>query len=864
MGFSLALWLAATAVCPVRGQQTSSGAAGGVDAPARLGGGDAPARVTSGGRDGIAGFTAGSQSHRVVKVFNFEERAEGNFEDMPRYWFVVTGPSYPRYTADQTGFDAAVAHSGTHSLKMKLDGGSAALVLQTGAMAAIPGADYIVIASIQTRNVVHSRARISGWFVDQHGRAVERSSSSSELVRSNGQWTTVRFRLNGDYPDAAWIILRLELLQEEEFVHSTLDKHELHRQDLNAAAWFDDVAVYQLPRLDVTTDNPVNIIRAPESPRLNVLVHDLTGEKLTSVVRLYDQQGRQVDTQLRTLTGRESPSWTWQPRIERFGWYWAELDVHTAGSSDGLVGRRTAAFLYLPARQSMSLSQSQHFGLVAEQMPPEVRPLLPQMIERIGCGAVVTDVWNPATTADDLDNMRTQPDAVIDALLKRRLLVSLSLSGVPAPLAELAKADADKPWALLADDPKYWREDLKAALVRYGQQVHRWQIGAATDEELFWRPGGAGEYAKLARWFAEMAPRAQVVAPWPAHLMRQSANRAMSAMIVNVPASIAPDQIGGYLASLGKTHGQTDVLLRSLGLKDYDHAQREQDLAMRLIESWSSTPGSAPTPGSASHSNPPRTVYLSSPWVTSQSRHPTLVPDPVLGVFACAMDRLAGRRVVAELPIQPGVRCLILEDDDSSNPRGAGTGALALWLEQAEQSRVPVAMYLGEKPEQVDLFGNRTPLPTRDGVQHFVVTASPMFIEGVDTKLIRFRAAMRFAPAVVQSSYQVHPLTLGIANPWNHPITGRLKLTGLPDWDIRPRVIPFTITSGGATVVPMELTFPISETAGEKRITGSVELEGERNFQLDVSIPLTIGLKDIELHTTLTLEPQRAGACPPP
>ncbi len=769
-------------------------------------------------------------SRRVVHVFDFDERDKGNFGRLPRYWFVVRAVGYPRHTADLTEFDDAHAVSGERSLRMKSNGGSAAVVLRKGAIAAIPGADYVVSVQVRTERAEHARARMIGMFLDDSGRPIADSRAASDLIATDGRWQRAKLQLRGDHDDAAWIVLRLELLQSEQFRDATLGPHELYREDIGAIAWFDDVAIFQLPRIELASDTPTNVIRRPEAPKLNLTVRDLTGEKLTAHVRLYDEAGELLDQQRRVLDGRHAPRWTWSPKIDRLGWCWADLRV---SGERGLVGRRAMAFAWLPANDGAGAADARRFGIVAEGLPAQMRGLLPAMVDAMGIGAVIADVWRADMSHDELKALEAGPDAVIEQLIARRLGLTLSLAEAPRPLAEAARTDADKPLSLFDGDEKHWAAALRATLVRYGQSVNRWQIGRSDSDEAFWRDDLPELTAALRSRLAALVPDAKLVLPWSAQREGPAADRAPR-LTLHVPASVRPEHVAAHLKDFDPA--RTAVVLEALDPARFDHRQRAEDLALRVIEAWRADPAG---------------VYIAAPWNRADSRATAALPDPLLAVFANLADRLGERRIVGQMPLGERAACYILD--------GPAGGALVAWATGDGGADAELALFLGDAPVAIDLWGNRAPLASRDGRHQLKLGTMPLFVEGIDAKLARFRASLRFTPAFLESSHRVHQVALHLHNPWPTAISGKLRLDGQEDWKIQPRLIDFNIPAGDSLEVPVNVTFPISELAGRKRLTAALVLDADRRYALRVAAPLTIGLKDIEFHPTLSVEAGPAG-----
>ena len=169
---------------------------------------------------------------RLIHWFDFEERPFGNFEKMPRYWFAigrdpqVADPTFMRQPVHEklihrlgfpsfteVRFDQQHATSGDHAFYLKLNGGSAGAFLQNGAIPAVPDSDYLITANVRTASLRRASARLSAYLIDKQGRRIDASIARTEPLRTAGQWTAVAVRLNGEYPEADYMGIEIELLQ---------------------------------------------------------------------------------------------------------------------------------------------------------------------------------------------------------------------------------------------------------------------------------------------------------------------------------------------------------------------------------------------------------------------------------------------------------------------------------------------------------------------------------------------------------------------------------------------------------------------------------------------------------------------------
>ncbi|MCH7839913.1 MAG: hypothetical protein IID38_06725 [Planctomycetes bacterium] len=207
---------------------------------------------------------------RLVHLFDFEE--PDNYESLPKNWFIIGRPAetsdsrffreplhhdlmerpgYPSFT--QVRFDGRHTVSGKRSLFLGLNGGSAGAFLEVGTLPAVPQSDYLVTAFVRTESLVRSSAYLWAYFVDNHGNRIDASVTHTRPIRTHGQWTQVAIKLRGDIGGAVWIGLEADIRQPRRLLDDPLGRQRVLLQDVRGEAWFDDIAVWQLPRIEVAS-----------------------------------------------------------------------------------------------------------------------------------------------------------------------------------------------------------------------------------------------------------------------------------------------------------------------------------------------------------------------------------------------------------------------------------------------------------------------------------------------------------------------------------------------------------------------------------------------------------------------------------
>lgn len=303
---------------------------------------------------------------RLLHLFDFEEADDGNFEDKPRFWYamgrseqssnrnfnskpfnqkMMARKGFPNYTTVK--FNQPQSKKGPHNLHLGLNGGSAGAFVEVGAIAAVPGSDYMVTARIKTSALEYARARLIVYFIDASGRRIESSMQASDLLNTANSWEQVTIKLFGNHTDAAWIGMQVELLQpqhqmdfERSVATSKSGKHSVRYQQVKGDAWFDDIAIWQVPRVVVQTQSPVNLIVSPQQPLLTLQVRDLIGQRMLAVTTVYNHRHEVVAKTSRYVGRGRTSQWQWQPGISRYGWYLVDLSLYesTGQKPAGLVG----------------------------------------------------------------------------------------------------------------------------------------------------------------------------------------------------------------------------------------------------------------------------------------------------------------------------------------------------------------------------------------------------------------------------------------------------------------------------------------------------------------------------------------------
>lgn len=799
---------------------------------------------------------------RLVHLFDFEERSLGNFEDLPMHWFVVGRPAqtsdpnffrqplhveltrrggFPAFT--DVRFDAKERHTGEHSFLLTLNGGNAAAFLEVGTLAAVPTSDYLVSAMVRTDDLDRASARLVAYFLDAEGRVIEASRTASPRIGGTQDWSEATVRLSGDFAQAAWVGLELEVTQPMASADDPLGKQQVVLQDVHGSAWFDDISVWQLPHLDLVGNNRTGIVRSPEKPQFDIDVRDLTGRRLRAELRAYDHASRLVDSSQRPVGAGAPMTWRWTPRLPAFGWYLVDMTVHEDRPDSGVrgpVARSMTAMAWLPPTGDAGTIDGPdryRFALSAEGTPDDELGNVPDVLATTGLQSVLLSAWGRETTLSTLDARQAVLDGVLRGVLGSGRLAALSLAPVPKALAEAPGVESQHPLGVLKGDRGVWLPYLAPIVMRQGQRVRQWQLGSSAEAEAFFDRDLAGLMSGIEGEFRLLAPKPQLFVPWQLNQQRRAELPEGVVAAVHVPTSATPETLGAHLAEWRTPPSLSWLHLDALPADEVDHPGRVADLALRMVAGWGS--------GAAG-------MTLARPWTTAADAPDRLLPDPLLAVYTNVAGLLAGRQVIGRLPLHEGMEAVVLD--------GSAGGMIVASRRGAPLEEAVLDLYLGERPMAIDVWGNRRELPLTDGTHRVEVGDSPTFITGIDAELAMFRASFHVEPAFIESRQKPHAREVVVRNPWSRTINGRLQFTGPAGWQVQPAQHTFSLSPGQTMRLPVTMTFPFAELAGEKRLTARFDFTADRHYEVELFAPLELGLKDLDFDATLALRPAASGA----
>ncbi len=747
---------------------------------------------------------------RIVRSYDFEEAEQAPYV-MPINFYRHQAPQqgFPLFGHMQLTRDAA--HGGNWSFGFELDGGSLSALIPTAVIPVLPGSDYRVTAWVRTEGLTHSRARVSAWMNDAAGNPITESRLDSQLLKTNGAWQLVSILVPGNFDNAVDLVVDLQLLQRQQFVDPKRSLEEPLLDDMSGRSWFDDIAISNQPRIELSTSSPGNVVPESDDAQLSVLIRDLTGEDLNGTLRVLDLDGAIVTQETfpidRGTTGRIT-------NLSAFGsgWYRAVLEVQSGAKA---IARRTLDLVVMPSDSVRTRPHENTFGVVLPPTPAEDLETAVTILRRLGVSRALMSL--NGLQSDAMPRGSNAPDAsAVRQAAKELQADSIELTFL---LDDIRRQDTN------AQDQEPETENV---LANFWLDVRRWQIGAAeafegiNQEQLLALLTGANDT------LSDFVAGPVINIPWPIERVPITVPSPHGYNIA-LPYHVQAESLSEY-ASVWRSGGQMhSVTLQRSPAGRYHPRERVTDLVLRTLFAWRAGF---------------ERLTIDAPWSRRGEQRPQLMPDPSFGPWHVLASQLGRRHFVGEIPLGDGLRGWMLT---GNGPRDT---AIVAWNEQAPKRNAVIRMLLANGPvDVVNVFGNRKTIHPVDGVHTVALSTMPVFIEHANLNLAKFRAGVSIQPGFVPARRQAHEQELSLSNPWDVPITAQIRLRPPKGWRISPRSHNVTLQPGEQRQVPITLTFAPGVIADHTQVAIEIEVAADQEYHIEVQADLDVGLKDVRLST---------------
>ncbi len=783
---------------------------------------------------------AESDLYRRVKTFDFDERSLGNYEDLPMRWERLDGPGLPFYSDGR--FDDEIGHEAAPSFRLRVQTGNVAYEYGHFDLTVVPQSDYLVEGYIRTRDLHHSRAFIATYLVDRFQERIAGSERVSQLVGETSDWTRVAIDVPGDYLEAYAMRVQLWILKTHVWQvapHSAIDP--IIRQDTHGYAWFDDIAIFRLPRARLRFSHPAGLVAPGRTEEVLIEVNNATPQQLRGELELLTPEGVLVHAQPLIVPGtadeEEAARARDEPAMIMAAGDWDEIRqlrmpvpdlppglyvalLRLRGGNDPILLRHFR-FAVLPDLPIHSRSQPDLGVDLGPWRHAEVEGAL-AAVGQLGAGAVQVGVpMIGALNTEEKQRYFTE----IGELVRR--LGELRVESVGVILSQSAGIDLNTGTATVVelDSPRIWQQMASPILAHFGGLISTWQLGTERLELTSRSDWDAEKLNVVSNEVRQFITVPTLVLPRRAGDPTGTREMLVSRWLPEViPAADFPRALGFLLEN---TNRDQWVRLDWAPGSTIDRSQ-VADRARRVL---------------LTKALDPDRLHVPAPFALSTSGGGrSWQPTPDYIWVRTLFHYLTGTRAIAAMHPRPEVVALVFDSPSASS-------CLAIWSWQDGESP-PVELYLGDQPRAFDPFGNPVPLEMVDGRTIVPVGPMPLLIESLQTPLVVLHASYSVRPEFVQIHTSEPAPVLRFKNPYDSVMSGEVLLTAPENWKLETRKLTFSLDPGEWLEQPLHISLPARQLA--TRYTLDVELHLREPFQnrLHFEQVLEVGLRDIDLSAT--------------
>lgn len=801
----------------------------------------------------------GEEHYRLVKRLDFNERPLGNYENCPMNWRKLSGPGLPSYSRGI--FDDGQGAAAPPSFHLMLETGNVGYEYAAADLVVIPQSDYLVAAKIRPDTLRNAAAFVAAYLVDRYGEQIAGSARISRMIRSvsseaghqpqNESWQSVDLTLPGEFPDAHALRLQLWILQDATWRAADARAIDpILRTDVRVGAWFDDLAVYRLPRARLTFSNPAGLVLPGRRESLLLDINNATAHSLAAWIRVVDRENREVyRTQIDIPSSDTEAGRVAAARVERG----PQSEPKNLGSDHGaphapppmrqlsvplpdLPVGIYRVFLSVFSGEESLLERRIRFAILPP-LPGECKPHPDIGLDlgpwRGGDWPGVAEAVSQLSAGHIKVGVPLAPDPPQEEITRL-------LNGVSGLVREMAKRRVDTTGVLMprvspGADPMAWSlhealrqpegmAQLSPTFAHFGGMMPSWQVG--TEPLELSRPGIWTE-AMLSQALEHL--RRFVTSPELVAPVSVFSNDALVAPVRSVwlpnslPARNIPRQIEPFVCSGARTW----IRLESPPAQELGSAaNRESEMARRIALAKA---------GGGDQ------LVVDAPFRQVGFDGNGFEPTDEFLVLRTMLRFLGDKRLSGALRPAPEVLALIF-----SSPAET---VMVIWSWR-DSDTTRVEMYLGQSARLFGIDGLPRTLEKSGSRSVLYVGAVPQIVLNLASPQALLQASFEVSPRNVQLHDPEPRPVLRFRNPYSERIAGDVYIQPPERWQIAQSVLHFDLEPGEELRQPLVFTLPPQQVATLQAINVRVHIRSPEDASLEFQEQLTVGLHDIRVVAT--------------
>lgn len=777
------------------------------------------------------GSSAGGR--RVIKQFDFDEAHRGNFEALPMFWERHRDRGFPEYV--QGSFDVETGHGAPPSFFLQSKGRNCAYHYTGLDITSEPGNDYLISARVKPQRLKNARAFISAFMRDANGLQIDGTERRSRLVGGPDDtptWREVSVRMSGDVDGAYSIGISVWVVQRSHWQDADPAINDIDHKDVYGSAWFDDIAVYRLPNIELssTAAGRGNVYSSQEVPVLLVKVGDVVERGLRSGLRVRDGAGATVYEQQIEAGDRAGAAGR---RIQLSGLlpgiYHVRLNVEI---EQGASIERHLTFALLAPELKRPRKFNSRYGVVVHSDGGWSRQAEVALLDALGVRSVKLSLANVLNA--DASQEQQPLSTLVDELSERHLAITGTLVSSSFTRQDGTGSQSQTLIDVLSASVETWRPQVANLVSKYQNRFANWQVGPDGESEVFDDVRLEPVLTHLRDEMAKLTTLPTLVAPSSIQYERGESNLPANILSITVPAVTPPSEIPGHLDESIPEAGYQQIwaFIQLPPPEPYRRLPWLIDVAKRFIFAQQSSVDK---------------VFVRQPWNRRYGTGGTMIEpiEPFL-ILRTVISLLDDAAYMGQLETSEGVTCHAFD-------RG-GRAVLVMWDDGAPMAGRSHDLYLNGATHMVDLWGRQTTLSERSGTVAVTLSPVPVFIHAAETWLVRFRRSLKFDPLLLPSESTFHEHQVLIHNSRKDPISGSIRLKPPKGWQIRPSHFTFAAQGNETFAQKVRIQSAPRAPAGRQQIETKVMIDAAKLYEFTVYLPLQLDLSDMDVSADLVVE----------
>jgi len=762
-------------------------------------------------------------------VCDFSDTCDINYDLWPDHWRRQSGFGFPKYS--ELKIKPAPDAKGSAVMEIALDGGQAAMYSPKVKV----GQQYSYVlklrAKLEDREGHHCKAWASIEFFDKDDNKV--SSFPFQTIQESNRWLEVTTPLLAlDHPSITHAVIGLHVQPLEE-------------TSLFGRALFDDVVLYQRPRIVLETGQPLNVFTDAKQVQLSCHVSGARRKDAGLQIELFDEHGKLLRSNLQSLMPSMTPGKVLMNADGTFQNFavkhllWKLTDGEASDPDVDYRGFYRLRITLLDREASQLVSEITFVVVEPTEAGPQTlfgwtlnrsiydidSTVLSNTLQQLGVNWIKLPVWIDPQDPSALEMLGT--------LLQKISRHDIDVVGV---FDEPPSTTYEKYWqheqgmAALTTDIQTFQDAIEPVMTQFSLRIGSWQVGSDSDTSIAEDLSHIEKMDKMKLFFAKYGEDVKVGLPWTWLLQRipDSKQTWDFTSIVAYP-ELTTGELEHYAGDFATDSGKEQYIsLQPLPVANYSLLTRVRDLTQRIIEvkRLNITRVFVPEP-----LKPQAGFFLEND-----------MPTEILLPWRTLATKLNGATYLGKIRLPNASENYLFARD--------GKALMILWNDQT----VTEELFLGTDIRVVDLWGRKVDFQAAENRQQIQVGSWPFVVENMDLEVAQIRQSIAFDREAIDSVLgQRQPLKLGFLNGFARGVSGNLTLYN--ETLFAPE---YTLPFKAAKAEQFEYTIPLQvrqdALTGKQLIRFDFKFHNEDMVPFSAWHPLTIGLDDIEFATREMME----------